>query len=102
LFSAKELTIQPGVRCTIRDGGASGLIVTQGTGRIGKLTLDCPSMIRYGQLTEDEVFISSEAATAGLIFENLSKTDPLVTLRYFGPDTNSDMPDVGAWKKADG
>ena len=99
LFSARELTIQPGVRCTIRDGGASGLIVTQGTGRIGKLTLDCPSMIRYGQLTEDEVFISSEAATAGLVFENLSKTDPLVTLRYFGPDTNPDMPDVGAWKK---
>jgi len=98
LFSAKELTIQPGVRCTIKDGGASGLIVTQGTGRIGKLALDCPSMIRYGQHTEDEVFISAEAATAGLVFENISKTDPLVTLRYFGPDTNPDMPDVGAWK----
>jgi hypothetical protein len=73
--------------------------VTQGTGRIGKLDLDCPSMIRYGQLTEDEVFISAGAATVGLAFENTSKTDPLVTLRYFGPDTNPDMPDVGAWKK---
>ena len=99
LFSAKELTIQPGVRCTIRDNAASGLIVTQGTGRIGKLALDCPSMIRYGQLTEDEVFISHEAAAAGVVFENLSKTDPLVTLRYFGPDANPDTPDVGAWKK---
>ena len=99
LFSARELTIQPGVRCTIRDGSASGLIVTQGTGRIGKLNLDCPSMIRYGQLTEDEVFISAEAATAGLVFENTSKTDPLVTLRYFGPDANPDVPEVGAWKK---
>ena len=99
LFSARELTIQPGVRCTIRDGSASGLIVTQGTGRIGKLNLDCPSMIRYGQLTEDEVFISAEAATAGLVIENTSKTDPLVTLRYFGPDENPDVPGVGAWKK---
>ncbi len=98
MFCAKELTIQPGVRCTIRDGGAYGLIVTQGNGRIGKLPLDCPAMIRYGQLTEDEVFVSHEAATAGVTFENLSRTDPLVTLRYFGPDAGTDIPDVGARK----
>ncbi len=99
LFSAKELTVQPGVRCTVKDGGAYGLIVTQGHGRIGKMKLDCPSMIRYGQLTDDEVFVSHEAATAGAVFENMSKTDPLVSLRYFGPDANPEAPDVGSWKK---
>jgi hypothetical protein len=95
LFSAKELTLNPGVRCTIRDSGAYGLIVTQGHGRIGSLSVDCPSLIRFGRMTEDELFVSHEAAAQGVMFENLSQTDPLVTLRYFGPDVHPDMPEVG-------
>jgi hypothetical protein len=42
-------------------------------------------MIRYGQMTEDEVFVSAAAATAGLTVQNLSATDPLVMLKHFGP-----------------
>jgi hypothetical protein len=94
-FSARELTVLPGARCTIHDSGASGLIVTQGHGRIGKLNVDCPSIIRFGQLTQDEVFISHQSATSGVTFENHSKTDPFVTLRYFGPDVHRSMPNVG-------
>jgi hypothetical protein len=94
-FSARELTVDPGARCTLRDPGASGVIVTQGHGRIGKLDVDCPSIIRFGQMAQDEVFISHEAALAGVTFENHSKTDPLVTLRYFGPDVHAKMPNVG-------
>ena len=85
----------PGASCTIQDAGASGVIVTQGHGRIGKLDVDCPSLIRFGAMTQDEVFISHEAAVAGVTIVNHSKTDPLVTLRYFGPDVHSDMPMVG-------
>jgi hypothetical protein len=98
-FSARELTAMPGARCTIKDAGASGVIVTQGHGRIGKLDVDCPSLIRFGEMTQDEVFISHEAAQAGVTFENHSQTDPLVTLRYFGPDVHSDMPGVGAHRR---
>lgn len=94
-FSARELTVLPGARCTIRDAGASGVIVTQGHGRIGKLEVDCPSTIRFGQMTQDEVFISHEAAIQGVNFENDSQKDPLVILRYFGPDVHGDMPEVG-------
>jgi hypothetical protein len=94
-FSAKELTVLPGASCTIRDPGAYGLIVTQGHGTLNNLSIDCPSSIRFGQMTEDEVFVSYEAATAGVTFTNPSLTDPLVTLRYFGPDVHSDMPNVG-------
>jgi hypothetical protein len=97
-FSARELTIDPGLRCTLHDKGASGLIVTQGHGKIGKLTIDCPSLIRFGQMTQDEVFITAEAAAAGVTIENHSLTDPLVTLRYFGPDVHTDMPEVGDFK----
>src|SRR4026209_2822785 len=56
LFSAKELTIEPGVKCTIKDNGAYGLTVVQGRGRMNSLELDCPKLIRFGELTEDEVF----------------------------------------------
>jgi hypothetical protein len=98
-FSAKELTVLPGAHCTLRDNGASGLIVTQGHGTIGELSVDCPAVIRFGQMTQDEVFISAEAAASGVTVENHSATDPLVTLRYFGPDIHSDMPEVGDHRK---
>src|SRR5690606_7631157 len=57
LFTAKELTLQPGAKCTLKDGGASGWITVQGSGRMGKLNLQTPAMIRFGATTEDEVFI---------------------------------------------
>ncbi len=98
LFSARELTLQPGARCVIRDGGASGLITVQGSGRIGSLRLDAPVMIRFGAMTEDEVFISHEAAVQGVPVQNTG-AEPLVTLRYFGPDTWASMPKVGDHKK---
>jgi hypothetical protein len=98
-FSAKELTVAPGARCTIYDPGAYGLIVTQGNGQIGKLDVDCPSLIRFGQMTQDEVFVSYEAAREGITFVNRSHTDPLVTLRYFGPDVHLDMPEVGDYRR---
>jgi hypothetical protein len=97
LFSAKELTIEPGAKATIKDGGAYGLITVQGYGRVGKHILQSPNMIRFGAMTEDEVFVSHEAATRGVVFENTG-TEPLVTLRYFGPDSAPMAPETGAFK----
>lgn len=98
-FSAKELTVQPSVKMTLRDKGASGVIVTQGRGRIGNLPLECPAMIRFGEMTEDEVFISARAAQEGVVVENTAKECPLVLLRYFGPDVNPQAPEVGDYRK---
>jgi hypothetical protein len=98
LFSAKELTVNPGVKVTVKDNGAYGLIAVQGSGRAGKLRLQTPAMIRFGALTEDEVFVTYDAARAGVVFENTG-SEPLVTLRYFGPDTNPEAPAIGAYKK---
>jgi len=99
LFSSKELTVEPGAKCTIKDGAASGWITVQGKGRIGKLNLQTPAMIRFGQETEDEVFISHDAATRGVEIENTG-SEPLVGLRYFGPDAFAKIPAVGDYKKA--
>jgi hypothetical protein len=98
LFTAKELTLVPGAKCTIKDGGAYSLITVQGYGRIGRLTLQSPSMIRFGAMTEDEVFVTAKAAADGVEFENTG-TEPLVTLRYFGPDAQPKAPNVGDHKK---
>ena len=97
LFSARELTIEPGASCTIQDPGASSWITTQGKGRIGSLALQTPALIRFGQQTEDEVFISHEAASAGVEVENTG-SEPLVGLRYFGPDTFDNLPQVGDYR----
>jgi len=98
LFTAKELTVEPGAKCTIKDGGAYGWITVQGEGRIGKLRLQTPAMIRFGQMTEDEVFVSAKAAKDGVVFENTG-SEPLVGLRYFGPDAQPNAPNVGDHKK---
>jgi hypothetical protein len=42
-------------------------------------------MIRFGAMTEDELFVAAEAAARGVRIENLSETDPLVILKHFGP-----------------
>src|SRR5204863_379917 len=76
----------------------SGWITVQGSGRIGKLNLQTPAMIRFGEETEDEVFISHEAAVRGVEVENTG-SEPLVSLRYFGPDVHRNLPKVGDYRK---
>jgi hypothetical protein len=98
LFSARELTLNPGVKVTIKDSGPYGLVAVQGCGRIGEQTLQTPAMIRYGELTEDEYFVIDEAARRGVSFENTGE-EPMVMLRYFGPDTYPVAPSVGAHKR---
>ena len=93
--TAKELTVQPGVKVTVPDNGAYGLITTQGEGTINGLRLTCPKLIRFHDLTEDEVFVTESAAQAGVAYENTSAIEPLVVLRYFGPEVNPDAPEIG-------
>jgi len=89
-FSAKELTVYPGKTVTIKDSAAYGMILMQGHGRMGSWDVDTPALIRYGQLTNDEFFISEKAAQEGVKITNASTTDPLVMLKHFGPE-NPDL-----------
>ena len=91
-FSAKELTVLPGATVTIKDGGAYGLYVVQGHGTLGVSPTASPALIRYGQLTYDEYFVSESAAKAGVTISNPSKSDPIVMLKHFGPDAHDNMP----------
>ncbi len=89
-FSAKELTVLPGQKVLIKDAAAYGLIMMQGYGKLNDWTIETPALIRYGQLTFDEYFVSEEAAQRGVWVENHSQTDPIVMLKHFGPD-NPDL-----------
>jgi hypothetical protein len=94
-FSAKELTVLPASTVTIRDAGAYGLVCVQGYGRLGKHNISSPSRIRFGEMTEDEFFVSAQTAAAGVEITNLSSSEPLVILKHFNPG-NPDMPQPGA------
>ena len=89
-FSAKELTVLPGETVTIKDSGAYGMIMMQGHGKMGVWEVETPALIRYGQLTNDEFFVSEKAAMEGVTIVNYSSTDPIVMLKHFGPK-NPDM-----------
>ncbi len=85
VFSAKELTLEPGAAVTIKDPGACGVIAVQGRGKLGNHPVETPTYMRFGQETLDEFFITYEKATAGYTVTN-DGVEPLVLLRHFGPD----------------
>jgi hypothetical protein len=92
-FSAKELTVLPGRTVTIRDQAAYGMIMMQGHGQMGPWAIETPALIRYGQLTSDEFFVSEPAAREGVEIVNPSESDPIVILKHFGPE-NPDLPEA--------
>src|SRR2546421_2601930 len=69
-YSAKELTVFPGQTVTIQDAAAYGTILVQGFGQFGKHSAETPSLIRYGQMTQDEFFVTADAAKEGLVIKN--------------------------------
>ena len=85
LYSAKELTVLPGRTVTITDAAAHGLILTEGRGRLGVHEMETPTLIRYGQMTRDEAFVTAPAAQAGVKITNTSDAENLVMLKHFGP-----------------
>jgi hypothetical protein len=99
LFTAKELTVGPGVQATVKDNGAHGLVCIQGIGRINGRALNSPTVIRFNELTDDEYFVTENCAKQGVTYENCSGTEPLVVLRYFGPEVNPNAPKLGAYRK---
>jgi len=88
---AKELTVQPGQSVTMTDPAAYGCILVQGHGTFGPYDAEAAIMLRYGQLSADEYFVSEPAARAGVKIANASRWEPLVVLKHFGPN-HPDMP----------
>ncbi|MGB1875118.1 MAG: hypothetical protein ACPH5P_09235 [Akkermansiaceae bacterium] len=94
-YSATEVTVLPGRTVTIKNAACYGMIMMQGHGTMGSRHIETPTMIRFGQLTHDEYFVTEATAQAGVTITNPSPTDPIVMLKIFGPEN----PD---WVKAFG
>ncbi|MBE6883159.1 MAG: hypothetical protein E7487_00985 [Ruminococcaceae bacterium] len=83
VVSAKRLTVYPGKTVIIKDQAAYGFILLQGKGKFGRWDIETPTMIRYGELTNDEFFVSEKAAQEGILVTNTSSVEPLVMLKHF-------------------
>lgn len=90
-ISAKELTVLPGKTVTIKDAGPYGMIMLQGHGKMGLWDVETPVLIRYGQQTNDEFFVTYPAAKGGVTIHNPSTCDPLVMLKHFA--VNPEAPE---------
>jgi hypothetical protein len=76
-IGAKEMCIYPGQRAVIKDGAAYGCILIQGHGKFGGYDAETAGMLRYGQLSADEFFVSEQTAKEGVRIENRSRLEPL-------------------------
>jgi hypothetical protein len=93
--SGKELTVRPRATVTVTDSDAYGLIAVQGFGSIGPHDVEAATLIRFGELSNDEFFVSEPAARAGVTITNRSSVQDLVMLKHFGPgneDLAADQP----------
>lgn len=88
--SAKRLTVNPGQTVVITDAAAYGMILIEGYGKMGKWDISTPALIHYGELTNDEFFVTEETAKKGVTITNTSATEPLVMLKHFAE--NPDLP----------
>ena len=89
-IAAKEITVFPGKTVIIRDPAAYGCIFIQGQGRFGNYQAQTPTLLRFGQLSADEYFVSEDAAKKGVTIVNESEYEPIVILKHFAnnhPDT---------------
>lgn len=80
---AKRLTVQPGKTVVIKDMAAYGFILLQGKGTFGAWNIETPTLIHYGELTNDEFFVTEKAAKEGITITNTSATEPIVMLKHF-------------------
>jgi hypothetical protein len=88
---AKELTILPGRSVLVKDPVAYGCIIIEGHGTFGVYACETAVMLRFGQLSADEYFVSEAAARQGVKITNHSQWEPMVILKHFGPN-HPDMP----------
>lgn len=89
--AAKEVTVLPGQSYTLTDQACYCAVIVQGHGAFGAFECEAPELIRYGDITGDEYFISEAAAKKGVKIVNASAYQPLVILQNFA-NNNPEVP----------
>lgn len=90
-IAAKEVTIAPNSEITLTDQACYCALVVQGHGGFGGLECEAPQMLRFGQPSADEFFVSEKTARNGIRIKNTSSYEPLVILQNFA-NNNPEVP----------
>lgn len=90
-IAAKEVTVDPGCCVVLRDSACYCALVVQGYGSFGNFSCEAPQMLRFGQFSADEFFVSESAAEEGVAIQNLSGCEPIVILQNFA-NNNKEVP----------
>lgn len=92
-IAAKEVTVAPGAEVTLTDEACYCALVVQGYGTFGEFACEAPGVLRFGQLSGDEFFISESAAKGGIVIRNTGSYEPLVILQNFA-NNNPSVPET--------
>lgn len=92
-IAAKEVTVTPGAKVVLKDQACYCAILTQGHGTFGEFDCEVANMLRFGQASGDEFFVSEQAAKEGFVIENKSHYENLVFLQNFA-NNNPEVPMV--------
>jgi len=87
-IASKELVVNPGQTYIAKDVAAYGCVVVQGYGEFGTHRCEAANLIRFGQFSADEFFVSEDAAKNGVKITNNAVYEPLVILKHYGPNSN--------------
>lgn len=82
-IAAKEVTVAPGAKVKLCDQACYCALVVQGHGKFGTFECEAPGVLRYGDISGDEFFVSESAAKKGIVVENTSSYEPLIILQNF-------------------
>ena len=75
----------------VKDAACYDAIFVQGHGKFGVYNCEAPGLLRYGQFSGDEYFVSESAAKKGIVVKNESEYEPLVFLQHFS-NNNPEVP----------
>lgn len=92
-IAAKEVTVAPGAEVTLTDEACYCALMVQGHGAFGGFACEAPGVLRFGQLSGDEFFVSEKAAKSGIVIRNNSACEPLVILQNFA-NNNPSVPET--------
>ena len=82
-IAAKEVTVEPGASVKLYDEACYCALVVQGHGMFGAFECEAPGVLRFGDISGDEFFVSEAAAKRGIEIVNTGKYEPLVILQNF-------------------
>jgi hypothetical protein len=83
IIGAMSVSVEPGCEATLSFDGPFGVIAMEGYGKFGAWDMETPTLIRYGELTNDEFFVSAKAAKEGVSIKNNSSALPLTFLMHY-------------------